>query len=342
MRGVAFLCDYHGFRPRRGNVATFLGLRSSHRSGTADTLTVGHDARQGDTAMESLDMTTRHYIVRVHSNDTVLGFLAPYCSIDRERKLVPLAGAQRYATQQDALEDCYHYQQVNILAVDSATDSIIDPPPTLASASGRRTILRIAQDQVQGRSAAEALVAVATALRDYGYFASLHGEPTDAVLVMSSDRNEALLTPTDWTFVGQRRARAGGEYGANGEWYEGGKFIATRESTIRTTKMRHELTPDELVRHEAEKANRAATVERLNAWLSARAEQFKDLLAVLESEPRGTGETFWQSLARQIRDSGSLSPKQSRHAVKAMFGRETKANSEAYWTMFEALQQNFK
>lgn len=29
----------------------------------------------------------------------------------------------------------------------------------------------------------------------------------------------------------QKRARKGGEYGANGEWYEGGKFIATSERT---------------------------------------------------------------------------------------------------------------
>lgn len=27
----------------------------------------------------------------------------------------------------------------------------------------------------------------------------------------------------------QRRAKAGGEYGANGEWYEGGKFIANTD-----------------------------------------------------------------------------------------------------------------
>lgn len=28
---------------------------------------------------------------------------------------------------------------------------------------------------------------------------------------------------------GQQRAKAGGEHGANGEWYEGGKFIATTD-----------------------------------------------------------------------------------------------------------------
>lgn len=140
----------------------------------------------------------------------------------------------------------------------------------------------------------------------------------------------------------QRRAKAGGEYGANGEWYEGGKFIATQEDTIKVAPMRHEITPEELARRESAQAEHAATVARLNAWLAARAEQFKDLLAVLESEPRGTFETFWQSLARQIRTSGSLSPKQARYAVKAMFGRENKANREAYWTLAEALTEDFK
>lgn len=36
----------------------------------------------------------------------------------------------------------------------------------------------------------------------------------------------------------QRRARPGGETGANGEWYEGGKFIATRDNPKRTGRSR--------------------------------------------------------------------------------------------------------
>ena len=77
-------------------------------------------------------------------------------------------------------------------------------------------------------------------------------------------------------------------------------------------------------------------------WLAARAEQFKDLLTVLESEPRGTFETFWQSLARQIRNSGGLSQKQAVYAAKAMFGRENKGNREAYWTLIDALVVKYK
>jgi GNAT superfamily N-acetyltransferase len=36
----------------------------------------------------------------------------------------------------------------------------------------------------------------------------------------------------------QRRARAGGETGANGEWYEGGKFIATQDNAKRAGRSR--------------------------------------------------------------------------------------------------------
>lgn len=141
--------------------------------------------------------------------------------------------------------------------------------------------------------------------------------------------------------TGQRRAKAGGEYGANGEWYDGGKFIATAEDTIKRAPMRHEITPEELARRAAAQAEQAAAAMRLSAWLASRSEQFKDLLAVLESEPVGTFETFWQSLARQIRTSGSLSPKQSRYAVKAMFGRENKSNRDAYWALCDALSETF-
>lgn len=36
----------------------------------------------------------------------------------------------------------------------------------------------------------------------------------------------------------QKRAKSGGEYGANGEWYEGGKFIATADRQKRKTQHR--------------------------------------------------------------------------------------------------------
>ena len=45
----------------------------------------------------------------------------------------------------------------------------------------------------------------------------------------------------------------------------------------------------------------------------------------------------WQSLARQVRQTGSLSPKQAECAAKVVFGRRTKKNEEAYWTLVEGL-----
>lgn len=43
------------------------------------------------------------------------------------------------------------------------------------------------------------------------------------------------------TAKGQARARAGGEVGANGEWYEGGKFIATRDNAKRAAQARRAM-----------------------------------------------------------------------------------------------------
>ena len=148
-----------------------------------------------------------------------------------------------------------------------------------------------------------------------------------------------MTTTTD-----QRRAKAGGEYGANGEWYEGGKFLATQEDTIKAAPMRHEITPEELARREAE---HAATVERLNAWLAARAEQFAPVLAVLEARldqwgnPVAMPETFHQSLGRQLRASGSISPKQAQFVAKAVYGRQNKRNAEQYDALMTALVEEF-
>jgi len=153
-----------------------------------------------------------------------------------------------------------------------------------------------------------------------------------------------MTTTTD-----QRRAKAGGEYGANGEWYEGGKFIATKEDTIKVAPMRHEITPEELARREAAQAEHAATVARLNAWLAARAEQFAPALAVLEASPLNDqwgetvpmSETFHQSLGRQLRASGSVSPRQAQFVAKAVHGRQNKRNAEQYDALLTALVEEF-
>ena len=146
----------------------------------------------------------------------------------------------------------------------------------------------------------------------------------------------------------QRRAKAGGEYGANGEWYEGGKFIATQEDTIKSAPMRHEITPEELARRAAAQAEQSAAVARLNAWLSARAEQFASVLAILEAcpsdqwgSPISFPESFHQSLGRQLRASSSVSPKQAQFIAKAVYGRQNKRNAEQYDALLSSLVEEF-
>jgi hypothetical protein len=138
----------------------------------------------------------------------------------------------------------------------------------------------------------------------------------------------------------QRRADAGGEVGPNGEFYKGGQFIANSEDTVKGGSMRWEPRPKaewEIQRD----AEIAARVARQAAWLAARAVEFADLLAVLESEPRGHFDTLWQSLARSLRQYGSLSPKQAEYAVKAIIGRRKKANADEWDALWEQLRKEF-
>lgn len=143
----------------------------------------------------------------------------------------------------------------------------------------------------------------------------------------------------------QRRAKAGGEVGANGEWYAGGKFIATHEDTIKAAPMRHEASAEEKARWAAWKAEAEAATARRNAWIAARCEQFRDILNALEASgtdqwghalPAASG-SFFQSLAQQLRANGSLSRKQADHAVKATLGRRNKKNAQAWDAAVAAL-----
>ena len=135
----------------------------------------------------------------------------------------------------------------------------------------------------------------------------------------------------------QPRAKTGGEFGPNGEWYTGGQFIANSEDTIKGGNLAWDAPKPSAERlaldfQTARKASQYAAVLRF------RVSVFADLLTVLESEPQGVYETFWQSLARQVRQTGSLSPKQAECAAKAVYGRRTKKNEEAYWTLVEDLK----
>ena len=137
-------------------------------------------------------------------------------------------------------------------------------------------------------------------------------------------------------YTGQRRAQAGGEIGANGEWYEGGKFIATRDNPKRSPPP--PPSAEELMRRAEFKAREDARMTAFTAWLGQRITQFSDLLKFLESFPQ---DDFYSSLARQIREQGSLSIKQSRYAVKFFMGRRVKKNSSAWDDLDYALTERF-
>ena len=107
---------------------------------------------------------------------------------------------------------------------------------------------------------------------------------------------------------GQRRAAPGGEVGANGEWYEGGKFIATKDNP-KTAPARWDESP-------AAAADREAG-ERRAAEIAA-------LLA--HGSPDDLYENFYVSMGRQLREAGSLSRRQAVCAVKGIHGRRTVAD----------------
>lgn len=139
---------------------------------------------------------------------------------------------------------------------------------------------------------------------------------------------------------GFRRARAGGEVGANGEFYRGGSFIATTD---------HPKGPSVVARTPSVEAQRvqaeiAAEQARIEAWLAARQAQFADVVAQLlaTQDPAAYTESFYASLGHQLHASGSLSAKQAECVVKFVFGRETKQNMDARDDLREALQQRYE
>lgn len=143
----------------------------------------------------------------------------------------------------------------------------------------------------------------------------------------------------------QRRAQKGGEFGANGEWYEGGKFIATSENTIKSAPAeRRAYTPDP-----AQEARAAA----INAWLAQRQAELAPIVAQLTSKPDGIDEAVWQqrvidhaagflpSLGRTLHVQGSLSAKQAEFVAKAILGRCTRRNAAEFDALLEKLTTEF-
>lgn len=98
------------------------------------------------------------------------------------------------------------------------------------------------------------------------------------------------------------------------------------------------LTSEQIAERDARqkqiRSEHAAREEQIAQTLRERAEHFADVLAVLESEPRGIFDTFWQSLARQLREQGKVSPRQAHFICKAVFGpRQNKKNRDAWETL---------
>lgn len=141
---------------------------------------------------------------------------------------------------------------------------------------------------------------------------------------------------------GQRRAKAGGEFGANGEWYEGGKFIATTDHVkLPPVKWEPSLaaTAEALAREERSRRWTAA----YDAWMAARAEVNASAIAfLLAQQPQGVYfEQFLPSLGRQLRDEGSLSRKQAQYAAKGILGRYTNKTAESHEALIEQFTETF-
>lgn len=81
-------------------------------------------------------------------------------------------------------------------------------------------------------------------------------------------------------------------------------------------------------RLDREAKERAAAEEARKAAANARADRFADILPFL------TGNDFYNSLAAQLK-VGALSDRQAVYVAKAVHGRNTKANHDAFWATVE-------
>lgn len=136
----------------------------------------------------------------------------------------------------------------------------------------------------------------------------------------------------------QKRAAVGGELGANGEWYEGGKFIATKDNP-KSSPVRFELSAAEM----QAKADREAAEARLQEWLASRRAALAPAISALLAygQPNDVFENFHHSLGRQLSECGSLTRKQAAYAVKGVLGRQTKRNAEEWDALFESMVQDY-
>ena len=106
----------------------------------------------------------------------------------------------------------------------------------------------------------------------------------------------------------KKQAKAGGERGANGEWYEGGQFICTVPDYVGRRKQERRQMREV---PEWEK-QQDARERRIIAWLNERAAKLENLKEELSrSESR-----FFQDMAREISAYCRLSPKQAAVVAK--------------------------
>ncbi len=147
----------------------------------------------------------------------------------------------------------------------------------------------------------------------------------------------------------QRRAAAGGEIGANGEWYPGGAFIATTDHSKGCASAKQERTTQT-----AEQAERIREYNaRLAAWRADRADKFAAQCDQFLVCPFGRDQADWlravengnagfeASLAFELKTYGTLTSRQALFFTKAVFGRQTKRNADAWDTLFYAVQERF-
>lgn len=144
----------------------------------------------------------------------------------------------------------------------------------------------------------------------------------------------------------QKRAVVGGEIGPNGEWYDGGKFIATKADTVKRAPACVERSADDAARMALDAVKSA----RIAAWLAARQDGFRALVARLTANP-GMGQAEWErrlelghagfmaSLGRQLWECGSLSRRQADAVCRFQFGRLTNRNSDAWEAMLADLTE---
>jgi len=129
--------------------------------------------------------------------------------------------------------------------------------------------------------------------------------------------------------TGQRRAKAGGEFGPNREWYRGGQYIANTDTPKSPPPAMREPSPEYLAWKESEITKGQQRIARGNA----RKQQFAEVIAALS----GSGEFFYQSLAGQIGSGDRLSCKQAQHVCRFWFGRQTKKNISAWDDLYYGL-----